>query len=73
MANTGNMDNWTGHHFAQANWYCFGRLAWNPEENEDNITHEWIKMTWQCKRGSEQKIKKMMDNSWRCYADSHSP
>lgn len=73
VTNTGNMDNWTGHHFAQANWYCFGRLAWNPEENEDNITHEWIKMTWQCKIGSEQKIKKMMDNSWRCYADSHSP
>ena len=30
VANTGSDRNWSGHHFAPANWYAFGRLAWNP-------------------------------------------
>ena len=31
VANTGTDRNWTGHQFLQANWYAFGRLAWNPD------------------------------------------
>lgn len=30
VANTGTNTNWCGHPFARANWYAFGRLAWNP-------------------------------------------
>ncbi len=37
VANTGTDRNWTGHHFAQANWYAFGRLAWNPDLSAEQI------------------------------------
>ena len=45
VANTGTDRNWTGHHFAQSNWYAFGRLAWNPDAPSRQIADEWIKMT----------------------------
>jgi alpha-glucuronidase len=46
VANTGLDANWTGHHFGQANWYAFGRLAWNPDLSAAAIADEWIRMTW---------------------------
>ncbi len=46
VANTGRDLNWTGHHFGQANWYAFGRLAWNPELAAGELAEEWIRMTW---------------------------
>ena len=46
VANTGRDTNWTGHHFGQANWYAFGRLAWDPALAADAIADEWIRMTW---------------------------
>jgi alpha-glucuronidase len=45
VANTGTARNWTGHHFAQANWYAFGRLAWNPDATSQQVADEWVKMT----------------------------
>jgi alpha-glucuronidase len=45
VANTGTDRNWTGHDFLQANWYAFGRLAWNPDLASRPIADEWIKMT----------------------------
>ncbi len=46
VANIGKDVNWTGHHFAQANWYAFGRLAWNNQMTSEKIADEWIKMTF---------------------------
>lgn len=46
VANTGSDRNWTGHHFLQANWYAFGRLAWNPDLASRQIADEWIRMTF---------------------------
>jgi alpha-glucuronidase len=46
VANTGSDANWTGHDFGQANWYAFGRLAWNPDLSAGAIADEWIRMTW---------------------------
>ena len=46
VANTGRDVNWTGHHFGQANWYAFGRLAWDPDLSAAAIADEWIRMTW---------------------------
>ena len=46
VANTGSDVNWTGHDFAQANWYAYGRLAWNPDLGAAEIADEWIAMTW---------------------------
>jgi alpha-glucuronidase len=46
VANTGSDVNWTGHDFAQANWYAFGRLAWDPGLSAGAIADDWIRMTW---------------------------
>jgi alpha-glucuronidase len=46
VANTGRDVNWSGHDFAQANWYAFGRLAWDPALSAGAIADEWIRMTW---------------------------
>jgi alpha-glucuronidase len=45
VANTGTDRNWTGHDFLQANWFAFGRLAWNHNISPTNIADEWTKMT----------------------------
>jgi alpha-glucuronidase len=46
VANTGRDTNWTGHHAAQANWYAYGRLAWNSDLSSEAIAREWTAMTW---------------------------
>ncbi|MAW93725.1 MULTISPECIES: alpha-glucuronidase family glycosyl hydrolase [unclassified Leeuwenhoekiella] len=46
VSNIGNARNWTGHPFAQANWYGFGRLAWNPELSAKTIAQEWLGQTF---------------------------
>lgn len=45
VANTGSDTNWTGYDLLQANWYAFGRLAWNPQLSSEQIAIEWIRMT----------------------------
>ncbi len=45
VANTGSDRNWTGHLFAQANWYAFGRLAWDPDLSSRRIAEDWIETT----------------------------
>lgn len=63
VANIGTDTNWCGHHFAQANWYAFGRLAWNPSLSSDEIADEWLKQTFDLARGEELKLNEMMLNS----------
>ena len=46
VANIGLDKNWCGHHFSQANWYAFGRLAWSPELSSNEIAREWLKLTF---------------------------
>ncbi len=46
VSNVGNDRDWTGSQFNQANWYAFGRLAWNPEASSTAIAEEWIRMTF---------------------------
>lgn len=46
VANIGLDANWCGHHFAQANWYAFGRLAWNNQLTSERIADEWLKLTF---------------------------
>jgi len=46
VSNIGTDLNWTGHTFAQANWYAFGRLAWNNKLESKVIAAEWIKQTF---------------------------
>ena len=46
VANIGDDANWCGHPFSQANWYAFGRLAWNPSLTAEEIAHEWLVQTY---------------------------
>ncbi len=46
VANTGRDRNWSGSHFDQANWYAFGRLAWNPHQGAREIATDWAAMTF---------------------------
>jgi alpha-glucuronidase len=46
VANIGLDTNWSGHPFAQANWYAFGRLAWNNQLTSERIADEWIRLTF---------------------------
>jgi alpha-glucuronidase len=47
VANIGLDTNWCGHHFSQANWYAFGRLAWNPTLTSEAIAQEWLDQTFE--------------------------
>lgn len=60
VANIGEDSNWCGHHFAQANWYAFGRLAWNNQLASEQIADEWIRMTFSKDNGFVEPIKTMM-------------
>ena len=63
VANIGVDRNWCGHHFAQANWYAFGRLAWNHKLSSDEIAAEWLKMTFSRDENFVEPAKEMMLNS----------
>lgn len=60
VANIGEDTNWTGHHFAQANWYCFGRLAWDHTLSSEQIAEEWLLQTFSHDIGFVEPIKEMM-------------
>jgi alpha-glucuronidase len=63
VANTGTDSNWCGHQFNQANWYAFGRLAWNHNLSSDTIADEWTKMTWGWNSTVVSTIKTMLKGS----------
>lgn len=60
VANIGNERNWTGHPFAQVNWYTLGRLAWNPQLGSEKIADEWIRQTFTNEPAFIEAAKKMM-------------
>lgn len=60
VSNIGDNANWCGHPFSQANWYAFGRLAWNPSISSEEITHEWLIQTYECKDERFTKPVEMM-------------
>lgn len=64
VANIGTDANWCGHTFAQANWYAFGRLAWQPSLSSGNIADEWLKQTFGSQPSDiNAQLKKMMFDS----------
>lgn len=60
VANIGDDANWCGHPFSQANWYAFGRLAWNPSLTAEEIAHEWLVQTYENQDEKFTKPVKMM-------------
>jgi alpha-glucuronidase len=73
VANTGSDRNWCGHHFAQANWYAFGRLAWDCALGEEAIAGEWIRATWSSDPPVVKTILTMMLGSWPACVDYMTP
>jgi alpha-glucuronidase len=73
VANTGTSRNWTGHDFLQANWYSFGRLAWNPETSSAEIADEWIKMTFTREPAAVAALTKILLESHAAAVDYLTP
>ena len=63
VANIGKDKNWCGHHFSQANWYAFGRLAWNPYLSSKKIAKEWLKQTFTKDKEFISTMSKVMEES----------
>ncbi len=73
VANTGRDGNWCGHHFAQANWYAYGRLAWNSHLAAAEIADEWARMTWGNKSNVVATVTNMMRGSWEACVNYEMP
>ncbi|WP_297694491.1 alpha-glucuronidase family glycosyl hydrolase [uncultured Eudoraea sp.] len=73
VANIGTDLNWTGHPFAQANWYGYGRLAWNPYLSSETIAEEWLRLTYTNDSAFVEPIKAMMTVSREAVVNYMTP
>ena len=73
VANIGNDLNWTGHPFAQANWYGFGRLAWNPYLDSETIADEWLRSTFSNDENFIKPVKNIMMESREAVVNYMTP
>jgi len=73
VTNPGLDTNWCGHHFSQANWYAFGRLAWNPQLPAEKIAEEWTRMTFTNAAQTVRVIRGMMMGSRETYVNYTMP
>lgn len=77
VANIGTDTNWCGHPFAQANWYAFGRLAWNPSLSSEEIADEWLGQTFFNEelrmKNEELRMKRLMLESHEAVVDYMMP
>ncbi|MCE4536939.1 family 78 glycoside hydrolase catalytic domain [Pelomonas sp. P7] len=73
VANIGSDANWTGSHFNQANWYAFGRLAWDPDASARDIAEEWVRQTWSNDPAVVGPVTRMMMASRQAVVDYMTP
>ncbi|HSC53260.1 MAG TPA: alpha-glucuronidase family glycosyl hydrolase [Phnomibacter sp.] len=73
VSNIGSDLNWTGHPFAQANWYALGRLAWNPSLSAESIATEWIKQSFSNDAATVATISKIMLRSHEAVVNYMTP
>lgn len=73
VSNTGSDRNWSGHLMSQANWYAFGRLAWDHQLSSAAIAEEWIKMSLTQDAAAVGTISKIMERSREVYVDFTTP
>jgi alpha-glucuronidase len=73
VANTGTDRNWTGHPLAQANWYAFGRLAWDHTLGADEIANEWTRMTFGNDAATVSTIDKLLLGSRETVVNTSMP
>ena len=73
VSNIGNERNWTGQLFGQANWYAFGRLAWNYDLSSEQIADEWIRQTFNSNPAVISNVKKIMLSSHEAMVNYMTP
>lgn len=73
VTSIGMDEKWTGHTLAQANLYGYGRLIWNPDLSEEEITNEWVVQTFGHDQEVKETVKAMLAESWRIYENYTSP
>ena len=73
VANVGSDRNWSGSQFDQANWYAFGRLAWNPAASARTVAEEWARMTFSNAPQFVQPVVDMMMASRETVVDYMTP
>ncbi|WP_077621138.1 alpha-glucuronidase family glycosyl hydrolase [Bacillus sinesaloumensis] len=73
VSNIGDNLNWNGHTLAQANFYGYGRLIWNPDLAASTITEEWIEQTFGKDKFVLEQIKDMLHKSWSIYEKYTAP
>jgi len=73
VANLGNADNLTGHHFSQANLFAFGRQAWDWTLESEPIAEDWVRMTWSNDDQAVETIVEMMMGSWEALVSYQTP
>lgn len=73
VVNVGDNVNWCGHDFAQANWYAYGRLAWNPDLSAEEIAREWLAQTFTTDRRFVEPMTQVMMDSREAVVDYMMP
>ncbi|WP_353075299.1 alpha-glucuronidase family glycosyl hydrolase [Stenotrophomonas sepilia] len=73
VANIGVDRTWSGSHFDQANWYAFGRLAWNPQQSARAIAEDWAALTFSPDPQVTGPIVRMMMDSREAAVDYMTP
>jgi alpha-glucuronidase len=73
VANIGARRNWSGSHFDQANWYAYGRLAWDPSQSSRDIALDWVRMTFSNERAFVDSVVEMMMGSREAVVDYMTP
>lgn len=73
VANVGSDRNWCGSHFDQANWYAYGRLAWDPRARADTLAAEWVRQTFTQDAGAVRTIVRTMMASREAVVDYMTP
>lgn len=73
VANIGGDRNWSGSIFDQANWYAFGRLAWDPRGDPRAIAAEWTRLTWSADPAVVDRVVDMMMASRQAVVDYMTP
>ncbi|MET0412928.1 MAG: hypothetical protein ABW217_16600, partial [Polyangiaceae bacterium] len=73
VANIGDDRNWTGSHMNQANWYVFGRLAWDPQLSSEAIAREWVRQTFSNDSELVTSVSALLQGSRETLVDYQSP
>lgn len=74
VSNLGEDPNWTGHEFSAANTYGYGRLAWDPTLSAEDVTREWVEMTWSPEDdAASDALVSLLLGSWEAYENYTAP